>query len=44
MATNFLLCCSATFLAASERANYQLFLVEKLCDVLGLPHPEPATD
>ncbi len=29
--------------AASERANYQLFLVE-LCDALGLPHPEPATD
>ncbi|HEX6442408.1 MAG TPA: type IIL restriction-modification enzyme MmeI, partial [Stellaceae bacterium] len=28
--------------AASERANYALFLVE-LCDVLGLPHPEPAT-
>ncbi len=28
--------------AASERANYQMFLVE-LCDVLGLPHPEPAT-
>jgi len=27
---------------ASERANYALFLVE-LCDVLGLPHPEPAT-
>src|SRR5579863_9570165 len=28
--------------AASERANYQLFLVE-LCDALGLPHPDPAT-
>lgn len=28
--------------AASERANYQLFLIE-LCDTLGLPHPEPAT-
>jgi hypothetical protein len=28
---------------AAERANYQLFLTD-LCDVLGLPHPEPATD
>jgi SAM-dependent methyltransferase len=28
--------------AASERANYQLFLTE-LCDVLGLTHPDPAT-
>jgi hypothetical protein len=28
--------------AASERANYQMFLVE-LCDALGLPHPDPAT-
>jgi hypothetical protein len=28
--------------AASERANYQLFLIE-LCDVLDLPRPEPAT-
>lgn len=27
--------------AASERANYQLFLIE-LCDVLGLSRPEPA--
>lgn len=26
---------------ASERANYSLFLVE-LCDVLGVPRPEPA--
>ena len=24
----------------AERANYQLFLTE-LCDVLGVPHPEP---
>ena len=28
---------------ASERANFQLFIAE-LCDELGLPHPEPATD
>ncbi len=28
--------------AASERANYALFLIE-LCEVLGLPRPEPAT-
>src|SRR5437762_2637581 len=28
--------------AASERANYALFLAE-LCDVLGVPRPEPAT-
>ena len=28
--------------AASERANYGLFLIE-LCEVLGLPRPEPAT-
>jgi hypothetical protein len=28
--------------AASERANYQLFLTE-LCDLLGLPRPDPAT-
>src|SRR6516164_621573 len=28
--------------AASERANYQLFLIE-LCDLLGLARPEPAT-
>jgi hypothetical protein len=28
--------------AASERANYQLFLIE-LCEVLGLPRPDPAT-
>jgi hypothetical protein len=28
--------------AASERANYGLFLIE-LCDLLGLPHPKPAT-
>ncbi|HYU11741.1 MAG TPA: type IIL restriction-modification enzyme MmeI, partial [Stellaceae bacterium] len=28
--------------AASERANYQLFLIE-LCDVLGLERPQPAT-
>jgi hypothetical protein len=28
--------------AASERANYQLFLTE-LCDVLGLAHSDPAT-
>ena len=27
---------------ASERANYQLFLSE-LCDVLGVPRPEPST-
>jgi len=27
---------------AAERANYQLFLSE-LCDLLGVPHPEPAT-
>src|SRR5712692_8214693 len=27
--------------AASERANYALFLIE-LCDVLGVPRPEPA--
>ena len=27
---------------AAERANYQLFLSE-LCDVLGVPHPDPAT-
>jgi hypothetical protein len=27
---------------AAERANYQLFLSE-LCELLGLPHPEPAT-
>ena len=27
---------------AAERANYQLFLSE-LCDVIGVPHPEPAT-
>lgn len=26
---------------ASERANYQLFLSE-LCDVLGVPHPDPS--
>ena len=26
---------------AAERANYQLFLCE-LCDVLGVPRPEPA--
>ncbi len=25
-----------------ERANYALFLTE-LCDVLGLPHPDPAS-
>ena len=24
-----------------ERANYSLFLTE-LCDVLGVPHPDPA--
>jgi hypothetical protein len=24
----------------AERANYQLFLTE-LCDVLGVPHPDP---
>ena len=29
--------------AASERSNYQLFLTE-LCEVLGLPRPEPATE
>ena len=28
--------------AASERANYQLFLIE-LCDILGVPRPDPAT-
>lgn len=28
---------------AAERANYQLFLSE-LCDVLGVPRPDPATD
>ena len=28
--------------AASERANYGLFLIE-LCEVLGLPRPEPAS-
>src|SRR4051794_2192294 len=28
--------------AASERANYQLFLIE-LCDVLNVPRPDPAT-
>ena len=28
--------------AASERSNYGLFLIE-LCEVLGLPRPEPAT-
>ncbi len=28
--------------AASERANYQLFLSE-LCDLLGVPRPDPAT-
>ncbi len=28
---------------AAERANYQLFLSE-LCDLLGVPRPEPATD
>ena len=28
--------------AASERANYQLFLSE-LCDVIGVPRPEPST-
>ena len=27
---------------AAERANYQLFLSE-LCDVIGVPHPDPAT-
>ena len=27
---------------AAERANYQLFLSE-LCDLLGVPHPDPAT-
>ncbi len=27
---------------ASERANYSLFVIE-LCDLLGLPHPKPAT-
>lgn len=27
---------------AKERANYQLFLSE-LCDLLGVPHPDPAT-
>ena len=27
----------------SERANYQLFLTE-LCEVLGLPRPDPAGD
>ncbi len=27
---------------AAERANYQLFLSE-LCDVIGVPHPQPAT-
>ncbi len=27
---------------SAERANYQLFLAE-LCDVLGVPRPEPAT-
>ncbi|MFO1020217.1 MAG: type IIL restriction-modification enzyme MmeI [Planctomycetales bacterium] len=27
--------------AASERANYQLFLSE-LCDVIGVPHPNPS--
>src|SRR5438876_250519 len=27
---------------AAERANYALFLVE-LCDILGLPHPDPTT-
>ncbi len=29
--------------ASAERANYGLFLTE-LCDVLGVPRPEPATD
>lgn len=28
---------------AAERANYQLFLSE-LCDMLGVPRPDPATD
>jgi hypothetical protein len=28
--------------AASERSNYQLFLIE-LCEVLGVGRPEPAT-
>jgi hypothetical protein len=28
--------------AASERANYQLFLAE-LCDAIGVPRPEPST-
>lgn len=28
--------------AASERSNYQLFLIE-LCDVLGVERPKPAT-
>lgn len=27
----------------SERSNYALFLTE-LCDMLGVPHPDPATD
>ena len=27
---------------AAERANYQLFLSE-LCDVLGVPRPDPTT-
>lgn len=28
---------------AAERANYALCLIE-LCDILGVPHPEPASD
>lgn len=40
---------SAAFIArwshvgAAERANYALFLTE-LCDVLGVPRPDPAAD
>ena len=29
--------------AGAERANYALFLTE-LCEVLGVPHPDPTTD
>ncbi|MDO9314268.1 MAG: class I SAM-dependent DNA methyltransferase [Burkholderiaceae bacterium] len=29
--------------SGSERANYQLFIAD-LCDLLGVPHPEPAHD
>ena len=28
---------------AAERANYQLFLAE-LCDVIGVAHPQPASE